>query len=410
MFSEQHARHGGPVRRWIWRHPVAVDWLVAGSFAAAGLLDSVMLDGAQAAAMAPVIVIGAAALLLRRRHPEAVLGVLTLLGAVALALTASLSGFDLGAAFALYAVAAARTPRVAWTAFGLSAAAMALCVAAFAPASEFSGETGALMVLGLAAIAVGASARNRRLHVADLVERANAIARETEQRAQLASAAERALIAREMHDIVAHSLSVMVALADGAGAALTRSPTSAQAAIDQLSETGRAALADMRRVLGVLREDDAQFGPTPGQTDLDELVGRFRLAGMHVQLSVSGDQLPADTGLQLAVYRIVQESLTNALRHAQAGHVSVSIARTDQAVVVEVADDGGAGTPRSGRVAERGGGRGVIGMRERATIYGGTVEAGPHASGWRVRAVLPWEAPAKDEPVTIGPTEDEGTT
>ncbi len=410
MFNEQHARHGGPIRRWIWRHPVAVDWLIAGSFAAAGLLDSVMLDGAQAAAMAPVIVIGAAALLLRRRHPEAVLGVLTLLGAVALALTASLSGFDRGAAFALYAVAAARTPRVAWTAFGLSAVAMALSVTAFAPASEISKETGALLVLGLAAIAIGASARNRRLHVADLVERANAIARETEQRAQLASAAERALIAREMHDIVAHSLSVMVALADGAGAALTRSPTSAQAAIDQLSETGRAALADMRRVLGVLREDDAQFGPTPGETDLDELVGRFRLAGMHVQLSVSGDQLPSDTGLQLAVYRIVQESLTNSLRHAQAGHVSVSIARTDQAVVVEVADDGGAGTPRSGRVAERGGGRGVIGMRERATIYGGTVEAGPHASGWRVRAVLPWEAPAKDQPATDGPAEDEGTT
>ena len=396
VFSEQNARHGGPVRRWVWRHPVAMDWLVAGSFTSLGVLNSLMVDGPRSVAMLPVVLVGGAALLARRHRPEAVLAVLSLLGAIALALTSSLSGFDLGAAFGLYAVAAARTPRVAWTAFGLSAGVTALAVLAFAPAT-LSGEVGVYLVLGFAALAIGASSRNRRLHVADVVDRAHALARETEQRAQLASADERARIAREMHDIVAHSLSVMVALADGAGASIARSPASAQAAIDQLSDTGRAALADMRRVLGVLRDADAQYGPTPGETDLDELVERFRVAGMAVQLSVSGAQLPPDTGLQLAVYRIVQESLTNALRHARAGHVVVAIARTNLAIVVEVTDDGGVrGTPAA--LTEPGGGRGVIGMRERATIYGGTVEAGPHGAGWRVRAVLPWETRSGDTP------------
>ncbi|NTW42187.1 MAG: hypothetical protein HGA44_20300 [Cellulomonadaceae bacterium] len=230
--------------------------------------------------------------------------------------------------------------------------------------------------------------RNRRLHVAELVARGNALARDRDQQALLARAAERTRIAREMHDVVAHSLSVMIALADGAGAALDRAPDRSRAALDELSATGRTALADMRRVLGVLHEPDAPLQPQPGSDDLGELVERFRATGLPVRTAGLACPLPADTGLQLAVYRIVQESLTNALRYAPAtALVDVTISRSPSSVEVVVTDTGAGAL-----VVDQGGaGHGLVGMRERVEVYGGTVTAGPWRGGWRVHAVLPWQ-------------------
>ncbi|HEX5331879.1 MAG TPA: histidine kinase [Cellulomonas sp.] len=386
-FSEQDARRLGPLRLWLWRHPVAMDWIVAMLFGLPALVGTVVARP-QHLQFIPLVVGTTAALLARRRAPVVVLAAVTALDVGAVALAATGSGFDFAIACAVYAVAANRPARVAWT--GLVAA-MAVPMAAILLRPDVANRTEELTSLAflvLVAFAIGMNIRSRRAHVAQLVERANALARETEQRAQLATAEERARIAREMHDVVAHSLSVMIALADGAAAAIDRSPDSARAAVDQVGDTGRAALADMRRVLGVLRDGDATFSPPPGGTDLDHLVQSFRAAGLPVTLTVSGASLPADVGLQLSVYRIVQESLTNALRHSsRSGPVTVEVAREPGGVRIVVASP--LAVPDSRQIPP--GGRGIIGMRERAAIYGGSVDAGPSAASWRVRADLHWD-------------------
>jgi signal transduction histidine kinase len=352
--------------------------------------------------------LGGVTLMWRRRAPLRTAVVIGALAVTTVGTTGTLNGYDLAIAFVVYAVAASRPPRTAWltlAALGLTATAGVLL---WEQPVDLSGgpfpvdpsrlpEGGAdmrlssvtsLALLGLVAMAVGTGVRNRRLHVAALVDRANALAVEREQGEQLAAAAERARIAREMHDVVAHSLSVMIALADGAGAALDRSPDRAREALDELSGTGRAALADMRRVLGALRDPEAPLDPQPGSMDLEHLVERFRTAGVPVRWTTTGPPLPPDAGLQLAVYRIVQEALTNVLRHAPGtARVDVVITTTDRSVDLTVTDSGaalGGAAPHEGT----GTGRGLIGMRERAAVYGGRVEAGRHDGGWRVHAVL----------------------
>ena len=391
-FSELDARRLGPVRNWLWRHPVAMDVIVALAFGIPSGLSAV-LDSKQPW-LVPLVVAGMIALLARRRAPLPVLALVTALGITTALVFSGLRGFDLAAAFAVYAVAVARPPRVAWTSLGVSAATLGAAVALRADGDKRIGELTGLGVVVLLGIAIGISVRNRRVHVTELVERGNALAREAEQRTQLASAAERARIAREMHDVVAHSLSVVIALADGASAAVEKSPVAARAALDRLSETGRAALADMRRVLGVLHDGEASFEPAPGGLDLHPLVQSYRDAGMPVQLSVSGTALPTDTGLQLAMFRIVQESLTNALRHTSgSGPVTVVVAHTPGSVDIRVTspEDPAQDSPKLPASSAPGGGRGIIGMRERAAIYGGTVDAGPSSLGWRVRADLHWD-------------------
>jgi signal transduction histidine kinase len=386
-FSEQDARRLGPLRLWLWRHPVAMDWIIALLFgvpAAIGLA----VQHPHRLELIPLIVATSAALLARRRAPIIVLAVVTTLGAVAVAVAATANGFDFAIACAVYAVAANRPARTAWTGLLATATVMAAVILVPAGVGNTTEELSSLFFLVLVALAIGMNVRSRRAHVAQLVERANALARETEQRAQLATAEERARIAREMHDVVAHSLSVMIALADGAAAAIDRSPTSAHAAVDKVADTGRAALADMRRVLGVLSDGDATFSPPPGGTDLDRLVQSYRAAGLPITLTVSGAPLPADVGLQLSVYRIVQESLTNALRHSSgSGPATVEVAREPGCVRIVVASPLVLPVTRPART----GGRGIIGMRERAAIYGGSVDAGPSAASWRVRADLHWD-------------------
>lgn len=404
-FTELTARRLGPVRRYFVRHPVAMDVLVMVVFAAAPLLGAIAdaqpaNDGFISSYVA-LTVAGTTLLFWRRRRPLLVAVAATVLFTLSVFLTGGATSTEMAVAFAVYAVAAARPSWVAWCTLvgtlGASAAAiylvptfdgtMAERTSAFAETDRVASVV-ALAITFLIALAIGISVRNRRLHVADLVERANALARDRDQQAQLARAAERSRIAREMHDVVAHSLSVMIALADGAGVALERSPDRARAALDELSGTGRAALADMRRVLGVLDSHDADtapLAPQPG-SDLDELVERFRTAGLPVRAVLDGP-LPEDANLQLAVYRIVQEALTNALRHAPGTTgVEVRVHRHPDAVEVTVLDHG----PTLAVAPSPGTGRGLIGMRERAALYGGTVEAGRAAGGWRVHARIPW--------------------
>ncbi len=379
---------------------------------------------------------GAVALLWRRRRPVPVAAAMAVLGVASLALTGATNGFELGLALALYAVAATGRTRAVWATAVAGVLALLVAARAFplaltvaakmlgvdrADAPAFAQVTGGgatgfltsaswyvtagpVLVLALVAVAAGTLVHARRQRVAALAEAARARAEEQAQRTRLAQASERAQIAREMHDVVAHSISVMVALGGGASAAFDFAPDRARAALDELVDTGRAALGDMRRILGVLHDDDTDTGgrgtgagagadaplePQPGSLDLTRLVDRARTAGLPVRtsgLAVTGLG-DLDPALQLAVYRIVQESLTNTLRHAPGTtDVHVDVRRRADAVEVVVTDAGGgaSATPSPG------GQRGVVGMSERAAVFGGTVEAGPYGEGWRVRALLPW--------------------
>lgn len=211
-----------------------------------------------------------------------------------------------------------------------------------------------------------------------------------------AAQAERARIAREMHDVVTHNLSVMVALSDGARLSLDRDPAGAADAIAQIGRTGREGLAEMRRLLGVLADpsdDAAPLRPQPSINDLEAVADTVRAAGLEVQLVVDPAAASISPALSLAVHRIAQEALTNVLKHAPAARrVHVSIDRPGDSVRVQVQDDGGnvsaktpPGTPQTGH--------GLAGMTERARLHGGALTAGPHAGGWRVEATLPLDQP-----------------
>ncbi len=236
----------------------------------------------------------------------------------------------------------------------------------------------------------------RRAYDVEVEARLHLLETERDQATRIAVAEERGRIARELHDVVAHAVSVMVVQADGASYALESNPDLARRALQTISETGRGALGELRRLLDVLRSDDADGEPRVPQPDahaLAELAERMRTAGVPVELETNelGD-LPA--GVSLGIYRIVQESLTNTLKHAGRGATaSVRVHRTGDLVEVLVSDDGAgrvrqlAATAASQRLP---GGNGLIGMRERAHVYGGTLDVGPApGGGWQVRAALP---------------------
>jgi signal transduction histidine kinase len=209
-----------------------------------------------------------------------------------------------------------------------------------------------------------------------------------ERRIQLAVTAERNRIAREMHDIVAHNLSVMVALTDGAALTVDRDPARAGEAIRQAAATGRAALADMSNTLALLRsgpdEPDPRLHPEPGLADVDALLETARSTGLRVTYEISGSTEALPRSLQLALFRLVQEGITNALKHApRATRLHVSIRRGHEDLRVVVDDNGGPGVT----VSEFG--HGLIGMRERVSLHNGRLFAGPTGSGWRVSAWLP---------------------
>ena len=512
----------GAVRRWYHRHPAMVDILIALGVVALNLLlgvslllresDLVSTYGAVLPSVFLVLGLTGTALALRRRFPiwtwavilivpeiyqviiDAILPLslehfLAIAGGVGLM-------FFLGVPIALGTIASRRRPAIAWTTWAVT---MGVCIAAtilkdpsFTFESVIREMTLATLIMTVGTL-VGLNTRNARLRIEALETRSTRIALAREQGALLAAAEERSRIAREMHDVIAHSLAVMITMADGAAATVERNPATAKQAMETLAEAGRSALADTRRLVGVLREDpsvatgptadsaepaacptaesgaatssdrpaspsrprwrrggrtsspdlsapsatsassardhevrdvpvpefappgtvvpvepsapitslrlqatdggadrsrgELPLAPAPEQADIADLVRRFETAGVPVSYRWVGASLPEDKTLQLTLFRIAQEALTNVLRYAPTTPaVSVDVRRHIGTVILTVDNEAVPGTRPM-----HGSGKGLIGMRERASVYGGTVQAGPTPTGWQVRAVLRWD-------------------
>jgi signal transduction histidine kinase len=242
-----------------------------------------------------------------------------------------------------------------------------------------------------AAVAGGVLIRNRERIFVDTERRAAAAEADRLAEAERAVASERSRIAREMHDVVAHSMSVIAVQAAAGREIAHANPDKAAEVFGRIEAVGRESLAELRRMLGVLRDtddDQASLAPQPGIADIDAAVAHSVASGVATDLVVNGDRRPLAPGVELAVYRIVQEALTNVRKHAgPSASVTVRISYELSAVVVDVIDDGrGAATSLSGS----GSGQGLIGMRERVEIYGGAFSSGPRSGGgYAVHAVLP---------------------
>ena len=510
--------------RWYHRHPTIIDISIAAGVVAYSLIVTIPLllrpsSPARTYPILPLALIAIAlmgvALSLRRRFPLwcwaaillipetyqfAVLHAFHLTKEQLIYAAIGISGLGLiSITIALGAVASHRKPSAAWTAGGISLVVLVMDVILTNPGltvGEILRNAAILILLILVGILVGFNARSARLRLKAMELRSTRMALASEQAALLAAAEERSRIAREMHDVVAHSLAVMITMADGAAATVERNPATAKQAMETLAEAGRSALADTRRLVGVLREDpsvaagqttaseassgpasstgvdsaaplsdqpdpsgrprwnltgrsaqspepsapsegssssahqhevrdlpvpefaplgtvtpvepsapianlrqqatngagdrsrgDLPLAPSPEQADITELVKRFEAAGVPVTYRWVGAALPEDKALQLTVFRIAQEALTNVLRYAPTTPaVSVDVERHIGTVVLTVDNEAAPGTRPM-----HGSGKGLIGMRERASVYGGTVQAGPTPTGWRVRAVLRWD-------------------
>ncbi|MGY1915087.1 sensor histidine kinase [Blastococcus sp. HT6-30] len=330
----------------------------------------------------------------RRRAPVPAAAAVVAAGLLELVVSSQFLAANYAALVMVYSLAA-YAPRWAGRA-GLVAG---LVGAVLAAARYFGADTsdstlitaGAIGVSVVAAWALGDLRRARALRMAGLEERARLLELERDQEMRLAATAERARIAREMHDVVAHSLSVVIAQADGGRYAGRADPQSATDALDAIAATGRQALTDMRALLGVLRDGGGEeYAPQPDVDAIPTLVEDVRASGLDVDLIVEGTPQPLPAGPQLAAYRIVQESLTNVLKHAgPAGRAWVRLQWRPDALELSVLDDGrGASAAVAG---SDGSGQGLRGMRERAQLHGGRLEAGPrHGGGFGVHAALPY--------------------
>ena len=512
------------ISQWYHRHPAIADTLIAlGLIALSALLGGANLlrqdNLTNAHSVWPltfvVLVITGLVFTLRRRFPIWVWALtlllpetyeITIMAVFNLTpeqLTLTISGLSLmvllGVPIALGTIASHRRPLIAWTTWAATMGTFATEVVIVTPSPTVLDFLRAGMLYTLIATVgtlVGLNTRSARLRFKALEAHSTRMALASEQGALLAAAEERSRIAREMHDVVAHSLAVMITMADGAAATVERNPATAKQAMETLAEAGRSALADTRRLVGVLREDpsvaagqttaskassgpassagvdsaaplsdqpdpasrprwnltgrsaqspepsapsegssssahqhevrdlpvpefaplgtvtpvepsapianlrqqatngasdrsrgDLPLAPSPEQADITELVKRFEAAGVPVTYRWVGAALPEDKALQLTVFRIAQEALTNVLRYAPTTPaVSVDVERHIGTVVLTVDNDAAPGTRPM-----HGSGKGLIGMRERASVYGGTVQAGPTPTGWRVRAVLRWD-------------------
>jgi signal transduction histidine kinase len=234
---------------------------------------------------------------------------------------------------------------------------------------------------------VGRDLRRRRQRVGELEDRAERLEREREEQAQLAVAEERGRIARELHDVIAHSVSVIVVQAQ-AGPHLVSDTKRVVGVFQAIESSGRDALAELRRLLGILRSEDEELaiGPQPGLSSLQSLVEQVRASGVSLELRIEGEPVHLPAGIDLSAYRIVQEALTNVVKHAGGAAAEVAIRYRERALELDVVDDG-----HSRPIGVNGAGHGLIGMRERVALYGGTLEAGTRdGGGYAVRARLPF--------------------
>jgi signal transduction histidine kinase len=329
-------------------------------------------------------------LLGRRRTPAAAFTAIAAVLLIQWSLGAWLRA-DIALLIALYSLALhGRLRHLPW-ACAVMAGALALVAVRISAAVSVWDALFFLFSTPTAAVALGLAVRIRRVQLAGLRDRATRLEIERDQRSKLATATERTRVAREMHDIVGHNLSVIITLADGGAYAADLAPERGKQALLLIGDTGRQALGELRRTLGVLREqtDTPQLTPQPGIADIDALFTRIRAAGPQVVYRTSGELDALDRGVQLTVYRIVQEALTNALKHA--GHdtrIHLTVTVKDTQLHIDVHDTGpGGGTARPGPPHNEG--HGLAGMTERAALYNGTVTAGPApGGGWTVRATL----------------------
>ncbi len=370
---------------WVSRHRLASDVSLVGFLAVLTSWDAVhrgswAVLAFQAALWLPLI--------FRRNAPVAAFVLVGLVAALQWAVGVPPVGGDIAVLVVLYTVAAHRGRPVG------VAAALAVQVGVVVAVARFAGAGWPRFLLLLtivlwAAALLGITQQARRSHLAALVDRAARLERAAEGQTALATAAERTRIAREMHDIVAHSLSVMVALADGA--ALTQQPEQARAAMAQVARTGRDALADTRRVLGILRTDPdpADRAPLPGLDSLEALLITVRATGLRTSLLVTGTVFALPAAAQTAVYRIVQEGLTNIVKHAdQADRATVTLTYRHPQIGIDVTDNGVHRwtAPRTRPAPDA---HGLLGITERAALFGGTARAGWGTNGgWRITAAL----------------------
>jgi signal transduction histidine kinase len=360
------------VVNWLVRHPRITDWaLMLVALATVG--GAALRHGHQAVEI-PLALVAALPLLARRSHPLLVLAITT--GAT----MALVAGWDLynplPAGIALYTVAERSDRRTSLAAGGVAVAALGVTLWPVAGWSKVFLVVGRLLPFAVAWL-IGDSVGTRRRYVGALEERAERLERERETEAARAVAEEQARIGRELHDVIAHNLSVMVVQAAAADDVFERRPDRAREALRDIERTGRAALDELRRLLWSVRGDEAAFAPQPGLALLDDLAGAVRAAGLDVTVSREGAPRPLPAAMDLSAYRIVQEALTNTLKHAHASHAQVVVRYLDDELDLEIADDGVGAAAASGN----GTGQGLIGMRERLVLHGGTLAAGPGALG-----------------------------
>ncbi|MFE4228720.1 sensor histidine kinase [Arthrobacter sp. NPDC056886] len=381
-----------------WRsRPRVTDLLVAAAYTAPALAAATAFSGGGTEAPGLVlqclaVVVSGIGLVFRRLAPMSSLAATAVIMLITFSVPASFA--TVATAMALYAVGVYRSARHAVVSL-LGTSAILLVAAVLQPLSmvDLGQAVQAIAVLVIATLS-GLNVRTRRRYVSALVDRADRLTREREHLDSIAAAAERNAIAREMHDIVSHGLAVMISLAHGSAEIASTDPARAVHAMRQVAETGRVAVTDMRRMLGVLNEGDTEGNtaelagaaqPSPGVGDIPDLLGLFRSAGLPVALQSAGVP-PADPGIQLAIYRVVQEGLTNALKYARAATaVTVRTEFSPKTILVSVTDDGHPEVAPADHA-----GRGVAGMRERVALCGGTLRAGPLTSGgWSVTARFP---------------------
>ncbi|HET6211660.1 MAG TPA: sensor histidine kinase [Micromonosporaceae bacterium] len=384
--------------RWLYSRPVAGDAaLAAGLLAAQAVLlllgPRELWPGSWAGALAGAAV-GLSPIAIRRRHLEWAVAACVVLMVVWIPIR-YLDPISLTIIVLTYTAAASRQlQRAAPLAATLWLATVAVQLAqrgrlAGAGINVWYAMT-ADVLIALVAFFIGRTVHNRRAYTAALEERTRAAEENLRSLAGQAVADERRRIARELHDVVAHHVSVMGVLATGARRVLSRDPASADEALDTIEKTGRTVLREMRRLLTVLRteaEPAAELAPQPGLAGIETLIEQVREAGLPVALRVEGEPSPLDPGVALTVYRIVQEALTNSLKHAGTATAGVRLDFGRQWLLLEVFDTG-----RGPRLAPAPLGHGLLGMRERVALYGGTLRTGPRpGGGFRVYAKIPMD-------------------
>ncbi|MDH2430685.1 sensor histidine kinase [Sphaerisporangium sp. TRM90804] len=386
-------------RQWLRRHPLIGDSAFAALLAALSAGVLVLRAPAEGPDTTPVVA-GVALILLaclpvvfRRRWPFLMLCAAEPPQIALSVLSPGLGITGVASLVLVYTVAAYRGLALSLVALAVWAAGYVTAMVASGFADDWTSHT-FVVVVTTAVWVIGRSVRLRRAYLAELVDRAERLERARDADTRAARAEERSRIARELHDVVAHHVSVMTVQAAAARKVLDTRPEAAKDALVAIEELGRTAMREMRGIVGVLRTDGeaGELAPQPGMGDLPGLVDQMREAGLRAQLWMEGERRALPPGIDLAAYRLVQEALTNSLRHAgPAARAWVTVRHEPGMLLVQVEDDGrGRGAERPARGPDHRPGHGLVGIRERVALYGGILRIGPRqGGGFEVRARFP---------------------